>query len=429
MQEYTNYNTGGNMLKKLTLIGIALLLSINLIFAQYGKDVDRSGGYARILSMGNSPYITDPYFISNNPAWSAKYSNFVYGDIGSSNGDDFGSGGNGQFLAANFALNSNLTLGGYLVRNDFNGMGIASLDPFNVVDQINSLGGGLPVINLNNNVVFMGVYTAGNHNFGLGLSYASTNSEDNLANGNQFSSTASQMGVQAGYVGLLGRNLSLDASLNLIFPSATKEAPNVNDTKFSQTIIDLNARMFINFSPKVALVPIFGLLSSSGTAQIGDFDGVTTTDLTSYTVIQFGAGFVYTYEDFLFSGGLLFENVSSSDPEIPGVSPNLESSAFSFPVWNLGAEWYLIEWFVARVGYSVRTIQVSTESQASLTEKDERIRTVYSPSDGGFTMGLGFRFGGFSLDASVNEDVLRQGLNNIGGGGATFSYISASYAF
>lgn len=417
------------MLRKLTFTGILSLLSFNLLFAQYGKDVDRTGGYARVLSMGSSPYITDPYFISNNPAWSAKFSNFVYGDIGSSNGDDFGAGGDGQFLAANFKVNNNLTLGGYLVRNDYNGMGIARLDPFDIVDQINSLGGALPVINLDNNLVFMGVFTAGNHNFGLGLSYASTNSENNLANGNQFSSTASQIGVQAGYVGLIGRNLSLDASLNMIFPSSTKEAPNVNDTEFSQTVIDLNARMFINFSPKVALVPIFGLLSSSGTAQIGDVGGVTTTDLTSYTVLRFGVGFVYTLEEFLFSGGLLFDNVSTSDPEIPGVSPNLESSVFSFPVWNLGAEWYLIEWFVARIGYHVRTSQISTESQASITEKNESIRTSFSPSEGGFTMGLGFRFGGFSLDASVNEDVLRQGLNNIGGGGATFSYISASYAF
>lgn len=417
------------MLRKLTLFGFWAILLINPLFAQYGKNVDRTGGYARILSLGNNPYITDPYFISSNPAWSAKFSNFVFGDIGSSTGNDFGKGGNSQFLGANFNLNSNLTLGGYFVRNDYNGMGVAKLDPFDIVDQINSLGGSLPVINLDNNIVLLGVYTVGSHNFGFGVSYSSTNSEDNFANGNIFNSTASQIGVQAGYVGMLGRNLSLDASLNMIFPSATKEAPNVNDTEFSQTIIDLNARMFINFSQKVALVPIFRLLSSSGTAKIGDANGVTTTDLTSYTVIKFGAGFVYTIEDFMFSGGLLFENIASTDPEVPGISPNLESSAFSFPVLNLGAEWYLIDWLVGRVGYYVRTSQITVETQASLTEKDERSRTTFDPSNGGFTLGIGFRFGGFSLDATINEDVLRQGLNNIGGGGATFSYISASYAF
>ncbi len=417
------------MYRKLSMLGILLFLLLNPLFAQYGRSVDRSGGYARILSMGNNPYITDPYFISANPAWSAKFTNFVYGDIGSSTGNNFGRGGNGQFLGANFSFSGNLTLGGYLVRDDYNGMGIAILDPFDIVDQINSVGGGLAAIDLDNNVVLLGVYTQGNHNFGFGISYASTTSENNFANGNNFSSNASQFGIQAGYLGRLGGNLTLDASINFISPAATLEEPNVNDTEFSQTVLDVNARMFVNFSSKVTLVPVFRLMTSSGTAKIGDAGGVTNTDLTSYTILRFGAGIVYSLNDFLFSGGLLFESVGATDPEVPGVSPDLESSVSSFPVWNLGAEWFLAEWMAARVGYYVRTSQVTVETQAGQTEKNETIRTVFDPANGGFTLGIGFRIGEFSLDATVNEDVLRQGLNNIGGGGATFSYISASYAF
>jgi len=45
----------------------------------------------------------------------------------------------------------------------------------------------------------------------------------------------------------------------------------------------------------------------------------------------------------------------------------------------------------------------------------------------GATVGVGFRFGDFSLDTTVNEDVLRQGFNTIGGGGITFAYLTASY--
>ena len=45
------------------------------------------------------------------------------------------------------------------------------------------------------------------------------------------------------------------------------------------------------------------------------------------------------------------------------------------------------------------------------------------------TFGIGLRFGDFALDGTVNADVLRQGLNNIAGGGATFAYLSTSYAF
>ena len=422
-------NIGGNMFRYLALLGFLLILFVNPLFAQYGKSVEKSGGYARVLSMGNNPYITDPYFISANPAWSAKFSNFVYGDIGSRSGNNFGSGGNGQFLGANFDMSGNLTLGGYLVRNDYNGMGIGILDPFDVVGQINSVGGGLQVTNLDNNFVVLGVYTKGSHNFGFGISYASTTNENNNANGNNSSSTASQFGIQAGYLGVLSGNLTLDASVNFISPGATLERPNVNDTEFSQTVLDVNARMFVNFSNKVSLVPVFRLLNSTGTAKIGDANGVTNTDLISYTILRFGAGIVYSMSDFLFSGGVLYESVAATDPEVPGVSPDLESTVSSFPAWNLGAEWHLANWLVARVGYAVRTSQVTVETQAGQTEKNETIRTTFDPANGGFTLGLGFRIDRFSLDATVNEDVLRQGLNNIGGGGATFTYISASYAF
>lgn len=417
------------MLKKLTLLGLLMILLYNPLFAQYGRTVDRTGGYARVQSLGASPYITDPYFISANPAWSAKYSNFVHGDIGSSTGDDFGPGGDGQYLGANFRLNSKLTLGGYIVRDDFNGMGIGNLDPFDIVDQINDVAGGLGVTELDNNMVLLGAYSQGSHVFGFGFSYASTLNEDNLANGNTFRSSASQFGVQAGYLGRLNNNLTLDASLNLVFPSATVEEPNVNDTEFSETIIDINARMFFNFSQKFTLVPLFRLLNSSGTAKVGDADGVTNTDLTSYSNLTVGVGFVYTLSDFLFTGGLLYDSFGSTDPEVPGVSPDLTSSVSSFPVWNLGAEYYVLDWMAARAGYFVGSSTVTTETQSGQTEKDERIRSAFFPANGGYTLGLGFRFDGFSLDATVNEDVLRQGLNNIGGGGATFAYISVSYAF
>jgi hypothetical protein len=64
-------NIGGTMLRNLILTGILIILLINPLQAQYGKKVDRTGGYARILSLGNNPYITDPYFISANLSFEA----------------------------------------------------------------------------------------------------------------------------------------------------------------------------------------------------------------------------------------------------------------------------------------------------------------------------------------------------------------------
>ncbi len=52
-------------------------------------------------------------------------------------------------------------------------------------------------------------------------------------------------------------------------------------------------------------------------------------------------------------------------------------------------------------------------------------------NDGLITLGLGFRFGGFALDATVSEEALRRGLGLIGSQDNinTFGYITSSFNF
>jgi hypothetical protein len=87
----------------------------------------------------------------------------------------------------------------------------------------------------------------------------------------------------------------------------------------------------------------------------------------------------------------------------------------------------MLDWLIARFGYISLTGSISTESAASATTINETISTLYGPT--GAYVGLGFRLGNLSIDGTVNSDVLRQGFNNIGGGGATFAYLSMSIAF
>ena len=51
--------------------------------------------------------------------------------------------------------------------------------------------------------------------------------------------------------------------------------------------------------------------------------------------------------------------------------------------------------------------------------------------DGLVTLGLGLKFGGFALDATVSEEALRRGLGLVGGSDNinTFGYITTSYNF
>jgi hypothetical protein len=407
------------MRKCITILVVSVLLGASA-FAQYKQ----TGGFARLQGMGNNPYIIDPYVSTVNPAWAGYYPNFLFGDLGSSAGA-FASGGVGQFISANFHLGSGLTLGGMLTRNDFNGGSIGRLDPGGLVSQINGIVGAGAVIPLNNNLELLGSYKSGNSVFGFGVAYASTTNEFNPASGNGTSGSASQIGFNAGLITKVNKIL-IDVGASLVFPSASFEPATGNKTELSQTIIGVNARAFFMHSSKLSFVPSVAFITASGTADIGGATTTTSSDLPSATAFSVGIGANYEVGDFLLAGGPGFATVSTTQSSTP-TTPELTTSIFVFPVWNLGVEWNMNDWFVARFGYMASTQKTTTETAASTTTVNEAITTTFLGPNGA-TVGVGFRLGNFSLDATVNEDVLRQGLANIGGVGATFAYLSLSYS-
>jgi len=424
------------MIRRYFLFGLITLLFSVSVYAQYKQ----TGGAARLRGMGNNPYVVDPYFMTVNPAWAGHYHNFLFGDLGFSAGA-FAPGGVGQFVAANFHVGGGLALGGMLVRNDFLGFGIGALDPAGLVGQINQYltdaGFPLPtttfgshVVPLNNNLELMGSIKSGNTTFGLGVAYASTTNEIAPDTGTGAIGSASQLGFNAGIVTKLTGSFLLDLGASFIMPSTDFEPMVGQTTEFSQTIIIVNARVFWAYSSKLEFVPTVGFITASGTADLGTPSSTgtaTSTDLTSLTLIAAGIGMNYEVGDFLLAGGPGFATISLTTPEVENVTPELTTSAFVFPTWNLGVEWNMNDWFVARIGYIASTQSVTTETPASATAINEMITTQFFGPQGA-TVGVGFRLGNFSLDATVNEDVLRQGFNNIGGGGPTFAYLSLAYA-
>ena len=89
-----------------------------------------------------------------------------------------------------------------------------------------------------------------------------------------------------------------------------------------------------------------------------------------------------------------------------------------------------MDWLYGRIGYIAITGKATNETTTpgSTTEVSEFVASFFGPSQRGATLGVGFRFGGFSLDATINEDVLRQGFNIVGGGEPTFVLVTTSYA-
>ena len=400
------------------LIFLIALTSVN------AQDIQRTGGQARIYSMGNNPYIIDPEFIKLNPAWASDYYNFLWGDIGSNAGTSFGDQSSGQFAGLNARLNSRFTLGALVTVNTNNQfVSISTLDPYGLVQRINNTTGIGGVVSLNNNFEALASYRYGSSTFGFGIAYAATQHEIDNVGFNPQIGDASQFGINAGLITRLTDDIMLDAGASLIFPSVSYQPSTGFTTKLSQTIFLINARSFINVSRRLTFVPMINLQSASGSIETQGQSG----DLESIFNFGIGIGANYRIEDFLLAGGIGIDFNSQTNPSVPNASPQYTNSYVEFPAWNLGAEWIATKWLVARLGYMASTFNTTTETPVSLTQNNKNIVTSYTP--GTVTLGIGLRFGDFSLDATVNSDVIRQGLNMIGGGGPTFAYISTSYAF
>ncbi|MEE9431757.1 MAG: hypothetical protein V3V16_11990 [Melioribacteraceae bacterium] len=422
------------MLKRIIMIFSLSIIGFSILSAQEETqtkiDYSKSGGFARLKSMGNNPFVLDPTNVMVNPALGSIYNNILFGDLGTTIASNFEAGGIGQFFAANFNINENLTVGATLSRKDFNGsLSISNLDPFGLVRETNNALSSLGLIELDNNWAFMSSYSLGNHSFGFGVSYASSSAESKPATSGGTEGNASQLGLNIGYFGKINSRLSLEISGVLLSPSTSFQRPQSSETKFSQSVISISGRAFYKTNSKFTLIPFGQVFKTSGSGDLGDADGITKTDLPSNLAVQFGLGVSYKSGDFLFVGGPSFGYLQEKTPAVAGVAPVLTKTTSSFPVWNVGAEWEMIKWLTARLGYSGRTSTVSTETVASPTNTNENITTTFDPINGGITLGVGFKFTGFYLDATVNEDILRQGLNNLGGGGATFAYVSAGYIF
>jgi hypothetical protein len=414
---------------KISLLSL-LLVSVSI----YPQEMKKSGGLARLMSMGRNPYIYDPFFTTINPAWGAAYDNFIFGDLGSTTGP-FAPGGAGEYISANFRLSPKFTLGGLISRTDFNGASIALLDPGTrlqggVVDVVNGLVGGGSVTPLDANLELFSSLKIDKFTLGFGLAYASTTHKVPAGTGQNIGS-ASQVGVNGGIIMDFSGKVKLDASLSLMFPSASFQPFQANETTASQTIIGINGRLFWKYTPKVTFVPAISFVSLSGSADHGIGNTTISGDLPSAKLFAIGFGINYYVGDFLLSGGPSFITSSVTTPAgNNGPPPELTATVTSFPVWNLGLEWNFLDWLTGRLGF-VSVKSVSSAESPSGTGKVETVNTVFFPPQGGFTLGLGFKFGDFYLDGTVNEDVLRKGLSNIGNGNpsaATFAYLSAGYA-
>jgi len=422
------------MLKK----HLAIMLLFVMAVAAFAQSIP--SGTGRYEALGNSRFILDAATdINHNPAWTNYYRNYAFGDIGRETiGDVENFALTGQYAGATFGVGKKLNLGMILNRSDF------SWGNFN-----NSRWGDDPEelrpdeVNVSSPIVpFKGLigYTV-SKNFHLGLApyYSAWSSDytDTDTNQTAFDRSSSSLGGTLGFVYLIKKGWvegALDFGMNkykseITEPiiggrTRTRSAESEGGIEFGA---NFRAWIYPKTNSKLAVVPVLGFSTFSWNPKWNNGSETGTGPNYSWMNINGGVGInIPVLDDIQLGGGFIVEyNTSKAD------SGNFEfkNTEFILPRFNLAGETSIADWLTARFGYSRAVRMIKSEHKL-----DTRTREWNFLQESDFTqtisIGAGFHFGRFSIDATVSERWLKDGINFISGtNNELFGVISASYNF
>ncbi len=406
------------MIKRLLYFFI-LTLSGTLFAQHYGMP----GGYSRILAMGESPYIEDYDNIKFNAAYIAEFSDFAYGDLGNSLNQ-------GQFAGFNLEVMEHFHLGAVISNKSFQHVdyvaSISMIDntPAQEIAHVTHDATYSPV-ELNNTLAFMAAYNWHHTILGLGISYnASSNTytaPDTVAYSRE--SSASQIGINLGAIVPITDYLKVDISTSIILPSASYSVTSdtaTDEYTFSKSIIAVDSRIYYKMG-HFELVPLLAFEMIGEKLEEPDH-GQEKENLPSEMKFSAGIGFNYYTQRLTFTCGVKMTQ-ESIVYDATETSPEETLDNFAFPIVNMGVEYRLTKWLTARYGYIAESNSYTTVTALNETDTQERSYTLYH-KEGGSTLGLGFKFDRFNIDAAMDADIIRKGLGNLSGDHDTFSYIS-----
>jgi len=452
------------MKRLITVLFLVAVLCSNL-FSQA-----KPGGIARQLAMGGSnaglglvlnPFIMDdPAQMYQNPAYQAMYRDYGITNIsgGGLNGLTTNSNGYGsQNAAISFGLTDSWAVGAIL-SYDPSAVNLANA----LISPIIQGGTGRaaqtipPVANVWEAVAS---YRFTSMDLGFGVMYGWSNADAKATSANPPASSSSEAsanmwGFRGGVNADLGNGNSFDASASLRLDHATDSktsSPTVNSEtgvySASGSEIQVNVRMKFHCSNKFSFVPYGTLVTASADpkedTRPNGINSLPSSLKLSALAYALGAGGEFRTSSFYFAGGLSWQSVRVKQEVTPQNIPTVTSTTTytAIPVVNIGAEWSFTDWLVGRAGAyrSVGNVNSKTESangtvetNGSAPNSNVQVGGINPANwDGMITMGLGFKFGGWALDATVSEEALRRGLGLIGSNDNinTFGYLTASFNF
>ena len=408
------------MLKKHLAVMLLLFMAVGA-FAQ-----SIPSGTGRYEALGNSPFILDAATdINNNPAWNTYYRNYAFGDIGRNVINDFAL--TDQYAGVTFGVGKKLNLGMILNKRD-DKWNLFNIDGWGG----NNVGVSTPI------VPFKGLvgYSA-SKNFHLGFApYIAMWSADSTTTGDtnavNYTASAYSFGGTIGF-GYMIKKGWIEGAVKFGMNKYKNEitAPGNTTTYENEGGIELGANfrawIYPKTSSKIAIVPVLGFNTYSWDPKITT--GSATMTGLNYSWLSFNGGIGLNWpvsDDIQLAGGVL---AGYTQYKADSGSVELKNTYFEAPRFHLSGETSIADWLTARFGYmrSVTSQKITNDNGTTSTEYS---MTVASNYDQTISLGAGFHFGRFSIDATVSEKWLKEGINFVSGRqNDLFGVVSASYNF
>jgi len=397
------------MLKRFLAVMFLFVLAVSV----YAQSIP--SGTGRYSALGNSPFILDAHIdMLNNPAWNNNYRNYAFADLSPFDGNDFTG-----HAGVTFGIGKKWNLGMIVNRVS---------DSWSLLDTTPA---STPV------VPFMGLigYTASKE-FHLGLApyirLGGNKSVDDDSAATTLENTSSSIGGNLGFIYMIkkgwieGSFLFRMNKFENTGPSFTYE--NDGGIEFGA---QFRAWIYPSKGSKVAVVPVLGFYTFSYQNMLTSGGVTVNGNKNTWLNIDGGVGLNWPImDDIQIAGGIRAHYLTrKSEPDSGNA---FEETNLLAPHYNMAVETRITDWITARLGFDrgVQNVKQDypTINENTLTEFSYIDQT--SPSST-FSMGAGFHFGRFSIDATVSESWFKHGPNFISGGDNNdlFGVVSASYNF
>jgi hypothetical protein len=407
---------GGKIMSKHFL---AVMLLFVIAVSSFSQSIP--SGTGRYSALGSSPFILDASTdIFSNPAWNNYYQNYAFSDL-----NQFGENDNfNGHAGVTFKVGKKWNLGMIINRRQdlFSNMS---------VDSIPS-----PV------VPFMGLIgVSASKNFHVSLApYVAMGKTEYTGDTNYTYNRSSQsIGANLGFIYMIKKGW-IEGAVRFRMNKYSDETTigGTTTTRENDGGIELGAGFRAWIYPtkgsKVAVVPVIGFNTFSFTPKVTVGSTTSSGSESSLMNVNGAVGLNWPImDDIQIAGGVgvSYNTSKSSFSDTTGTYEN-KSTNFIAPAFNMAVETRIADWITGRLGFNQGVNMFTSTSTNPGSELEFKSTGALQSSS--ISLGAGFHFGRFSIDATVSERWLKQGPFFISGSNSSnatdmFGEISASYNF